>query len=63
MQVVFTDKLGTLKDFQVDIPIDPQVIPKYFRARPVLYSVMEKTEHELERLAELGIYRPVASSK
>ena len=51
----------TLKDFQVDIPIDPQVIPKYFRARPVLYSVM--TEHELERLAELGIYRPVASSK
>ena len=53
----------TLKDFQVDIPIDPQVIPKYFRARPVLYSVMEKTEHELERLAELGIYRPVASSK
>ena len=62
-KVVFSDELGTLKDFQADIPIDPQVIPKYFCARPVPYSLKEKIKHELERLVKLGIYRPVASSE
>ena len=61
-KVVFSDESGTLKDFQADIPIDPQVTPKYFCARPVPYSLTEKNEHELQ-LVKLGIYRPVASSK
>ena len=59
-KVVFSDELGTLRLY---IPIDPQVIPKYFRARTVPYSLKEKIEHELERLVKLRIYRPVASSK
>ena len=58
----FSDKLGTLKDFQADIPTDSQIIPKYFRARHVLYSLKDKTEHELEQLVKLGIYCPMASS-
>ena len=62
-KVVFSDELETLKDFQANIPIDPQVTPKYFCARPVLYSLKEKIEHELDRLVKLGIYCPVASSK
>ena len=62
-KVVFSGKLETLKDFQADIPIDPQVTPKYFCARPVLYSLKEKIEHELERLVKLGIYCPVAGSR
>ena len=62
-KVVFSDELGTLKDFQADIPIDPQVIPKYFCARPVPHSLKEKIEHELEWLVKLGIYHPVATSK
>ena len=37
-RLVFYDELGTLKDFQADIPIDPQVTPKYLRARPALYK-------------------------
>ena len=59
----FSDELGTLKDFQADIQIDPQVTPKYLRAIPVPYSLKEKIEHELERLVKLGIYHPLASSK
>ena len=55
--------MGTLKGFQADIPIDPQVTHKYLRARPVPYSLKEEIQHELERLVKLGIYRPVASSK
>ena len=59
----FSDKLGTLKDFQADVPIDSQIIPKYFHGRRVLYSLKDKTEHELEQLVKLGIYCPMASSK
>ena len=42
-KVVFSDELGTLKDFQADIPIDPQVIPKYFRARPVYRVALRRS--------------------
>ena len=45
----FSDQLGTLKDFQADIPIDPQVTPEHFRARLVLYSLKEKIEHKLDK--------------
>ena len=62
-KIVFSDELGTLKDFQAEIPVDPQVKPIYIRARPVPYSLKEKIEHELDRLVNLGIYQPVASSK
>ena len=51
--------MGSLKDFQVDIPIDLQVIPKNL----VLYSLKENIEHELEQWVNLGIYPPKASSK
>ena len=60
-KVIFSDELGTLNEFQADIPKNPQVIPKYFRALPVPYSLKEKIKHELERLVKLGIYRSVAS--
>ena len=47
-KVIFSNELGTLKDFQADILKDPQVIPKYFCPRPVLYSLEEKrtTHHK-----------------
>ena len=62
-KIVFSDELGTLKDFQAEIPVDPQVKPIYIWARPVPYSLKEKIEHELDRLVNLGIYQPIASSK
>ena len=62
-KVVFSDDYGALKDFQANIPIDPQITPKYFCARPVPNSLKQKIECELERLVKLGIYCPVTSSK
>ena len=61
-KVVFSDELGALKDFQANIPTDPHITPKYFHARPVMYSLKEKIEHNLEQLVKLGMYQPVASS-
>ena len=31
-KIVFSDEVGTLKDFQAEIPVDPQVKPIYIRA-------------------------------
>ena len=62
-KVVFSDDYGALKDFQANIPIDPQVTHKHFCARPVPNSLKQKIECELERLVKLGIYCPVTSSK
>ena len=36
--ISIVDELGILKDFEADIPIDPQVNPKYFCARLVPYG-------------------------
>ena len=44
-RAVFSEELGTPKNFQADMPIDLQVIPKNL----VLYSLKEKIEHELEQ--------------
>ena len=32
---VFSDELGTLEDVKIEIPIQPNVNPKFFWARPV----------------------------
>ena len=48
---------------EVDIPVDPNVKPMFFRARPVSYSRRDKIEKELERLVKQGVYEPVASLK
>ena len=60
---VFSKELGALKGVEVDIPVDPNVKPMFFRARPVPYSLRDKIEKELERLVKQGVYEPVASSK
>ena len=52
-----------MKNVEVEIPIQPNVNPTFFRARPVPYSLKDKIEKEIDRLVKLGIYQPVSSSK
>ena len=60
---VFSDELGTLKDVKIEIPIQLNVNPTFFRAHPVPYSLKDKIEKELDSLVKLGIYEPIYSSK
>lgn len=62
-KTVFNKELGTLKDVEITIPINPSVKPKFFRARPVPYALKEKIEIELKRLVDQGIYEPITSSQ
>ena len=60
---LFKEELGTFTGDKVTIHIDPSVVPKFCKARPLLYLLKEMVEKELQRLENLGIVKPVKSSK
>ena len=60
---VFTEGLGTFAGGKVTLHIDPQVKPKFFKARTLPFSLKDKVEEELNRLESLGIITPVKHSK
>ena len=56
---VFQEGLGTLKNFEAKIHVDPKANPRFCKARTVPYAVREKVEVELERLVKEGTLEPV----
>ena len=56
---VFKEGLGTLKGYEAKIHINPDVVPRFCKARTVPYALRAKVEEELERLVELGVIEPV----
>ena len=46
-KIVFSDELGTLKDFQAEIPVDPQVKPIYIRDHQYRIALMKKLNTNL----------------
>ena len=51
--------LGTLKNFQAKIHIDPAAPPRFCNARTVPYAIRVKVGGELECLVLAGILKPV----
>ena len=47
---LFKDELGTIKDTTAKFNINPQVKPKFFKARPVPYALRSKVEAQLDKL-------------
>ena len=60
---LFKDELGTVKDTTAKFNIDPQIKPKFFKARPVPYALRPKVEAQLDKLEAAGIIRPVQFSQ
>ena len=56
---VFKEGLGTLKGYEAKIHINPDVVPRFCKARTVPYALRARVEDELERLVELGVIEPV----
>ena len=56
---VFKEGLGTLKGYEAKIHINPDVVPRFCKARTVSYALRARVEDELERLVELGVIEPV----
>ena len=56
---VFRDGLGMLKNFEAKIHVNPDVTPRFCKARSVPYAMREKVEEELKRLVGEGTLEPV----
>ncbi len=52
---LFQDGLGTVKEYNVKLAVQPDAVPKFFKARLVLYALKEAVEKDLERLELLGV--------
>ena len=60
---VFSEELGTVKGFRAKIHVEPQVSPKFSKARSVPYFYWEKVEQELNHLVQEGILQSVEHSE
>ena len=56
---VFQSGVGMMKDFKAKIFVDPLVLPRFGKARPVPYAMKPLVEAELDRLVADGILSPV----
>ena len=60
---VFNGKLGQIASASTPLHVDPSQQPRFFKARPVPYSLRTKVEAELTRLQEEGVIKPVTVSE
>ena len=58
---VFSEKLGTLKNFQAKLFVDDSK-PIYCKARPVPYCIRSKVDSQIDKLLEQNIIEPVPFS-
>ena len=56
---LFQEGLGTFKDHEAKIEIDPNATPRFCKARTVPYVMREKVEEELDRLVTEGTLVPL----
>ncbi len=54
---------GLIKDFKADVRVKSDSPPKFFKARPVPYSLRDKVEEELNRLEREGIVKKIENSE
>ena len=59
---VFAPELGTLKGITAKLQIKSEAEPKFFKPRPVPYSLRSAIEKDLERLENLGVIEKIAYS-
>jgi hypothetical protein len=60
---VFKSGLGCLQGAKVKLHVKSDVLPKFYKARPVPLALKKKVEDELDRLQGEGIISPVQFSK
>jgi len=59
---VFSDELGCFKDEPVKLALKENTVPRYFKPRPIPFSLKTKVESELARLVDEKVLLPVSSS-
>ena len=62
-QDVFANELGTLHPFQAKLTVAKEARPKFYRARPVPFSLRSEVEEALDRLESDGILEKISYSE
>ena len=60
---VFSDKLGCLKNFLVNIPVPEEAKPIFFKPRSVPYALKSRVDQELDKLEKQGVWKRVEYSR
>ena len=60
---IFLESLGTITPFQAKQSVTPAAQPKFFKPRPVPYTLGEKVESKLDRLTQAGVLEKVPYSE
>ena len=60
---VFEKGLGTIKGVTAKFHIDPEVQPRFYKARPVPYALQPKVEAALKKLEKDDVIKPVQFSQ
>ncbi len=60
---VFNGELGDISTVPASLHVESTQTPRFFKARPVSYSLKDKVEAELNRLQESGVISPVTFSE
>ena len=60
---VFNNELGCMKNIEVELQLQPDAKPKFFKPHSVPFIRKKLVEEELLRLESLGIISPVKTSK
>nr|XP_055073117.1 uncharacterized protein K02A2.6-like [Misgurnus anguillicaudatus] len=60
---VFKDELGTLSGLKAKILVNPEVSPRFCKARPLPFAMKAQVDAELDRLEKAGIISPVKHSE
>ena len=60
---IFSDKVGTIKDFIAKINVKADAKPKFCRARTVPFSMKDAVEKEIDRLENEGIIQSISYSE
>ena len=59
---MFNGELGEIAGSAASLQVEPSKQPRFFKARPVPYSLRAKVEEELTRLQHQGVIKPVTFS-
>ena len=54
-ELVFKEELGHCKNLKAHIVLQPNAEPKFFKPRPIPYSIKEAVSKDLDRLETLGV--------
>lgn len=61
-KTIFDDSLGTAKNFEAHLTLKPDVTPKYQKARPLPFALMDPVKKELQRLVDNKIIGRIQTS-